>query len=180
MLNCWEAEPANRPSFTQLKADTSNFMVNNRRAHFIQFPGPESLYDDDSDLYNTTSPFMTPARGTTPAPEQPQAPPLHSNAPILRDMDTTYSEMETRRRRHLSAPIMEGAEWNENLGLDNHNESGDFRKRASSNTNPYVGTPRRGSSHKVRRSFEWLLEPPPIITIQQPVITIGNTDEANS
>lgn len=175
MLNCWEAEPSNRPSFAQLKTDINQLQENNN-SNFVQFPGPEALFEAEPEPYNTASPLMTPSRVASPVPQQ-QAP-LGDDTPSTQDMaavQRNFLDVETRRRRHLSAPIMEGAEWNEGL---EPSENGGLRQRSHSNA--YVQTPRRDSNLQVRRSFEWMLEPPEIII--PPVITIqpdNSDDEAN-
>ena len=166
MQNCWEEEPSNRPSFTQLKEEVKQLQENNRNSHFIRFPGPEIINGFESDSYLTASPV----RGNSPTPqEQP---------PSLGDSNPTSPEGAQRLRRHLSAPAREGADRNGGGGGGGDESSQDASiRRSHSNANPYVRTPRRDSDHQIKTSFEWLLEPP-IIT-NPPVITIQteNGDE---
>ena len=176
MLNCWETEPANRPSFTQLKSEMNRLQENNSSSHFIQFPGPEALLEDEPDSYINASPFMSPVRGNSPIPDdQDSICDISPSVDMTGTVQRNHLEVETRRRRHLSAPIMEGAEWNhEDLEPAATEEDGHRRR---SHTNAYVRTPKRDSNLRIHRSFEWLVDPPAMTT--PPIITIQTDDEAN-
>ena len=164
MSDCWDAEPSNRPTFTQLKLDTKQLLQNSDDSVFVQFPPPKELLKSKTGAYITTAgPTLEPSPASqrhTPSPidDIPIATieneSERSSSETDSDDEEDILEAETRRRRHHSAPVMEGEDWNWEL---EPTEDGGSRRTFS---NAYVGIPRHVPSAQVQESFEWHLEAP--------------------
>ena len=189
MFKCWETEPSDRPSFTQLKDDTFSLLQSSAGStRFIRFPWPEDIYDSETCTYITTTNEQNsaqeqrPSRERNPTPQRYTPSPSPSDgAPLLDSINEHVSlelpasqplDTETRRRRHLSAPISHPRDGE----LDN--SSVEIVRRRTL-TNAYASTPRHDQRLQVRESFEWNLEPPDQAFALTPVITIHDASNGS-
>lgn len=181
MEKCWKTEPSERPSFTQLKADTHSLLQGDANStRFIWFPGPNDLHNSETCTYispieeRSSAQEQRHARERNPTPQRYTPSPSPSDeAPLLDSpneqnisLELSVSQpldSESRMRRHPSAPISHRG------GEVSRSDAEAVRRRTHSNA--YVRTPRHHPDLQVRESFEWNLEPPEAVSIT-PVITI--------
>lgn len=158
ILRCWELEPADRPTFTVLKATMDDFMHEDHSS-IIHFPNPEMAYNSSNSAssgYHSASPFNESIPGydaLAPAEEV-----FYDEEPYTADRQE-FLVVRNRVRRHASEPGFE--ERDEGVELELNGGSGS-NIRPRSHSNPYVHTPRRDSKFNTRKSFEWMIDMPQI------------------
>ena len=159
MLECWDEDQSQRPSFAKLKELLNQFMQDN--CHFIHFSMPDGSYDTLSEppyhpeASSTFSDFLS-------------ITPIQANGVVL----PGYDSLAARRgsspapqdllivshpsvRQHLSAPSFDS---------EREGEEGEVGVLKRTYSNPYVRTPKHDSKNYIRRSFEWMITPE--ITVQ--------------